>query len=100
MKKICFITTFIGNIEDIDLPLNINMNKNPDYDSIQFLRNPSCYRKSMHPTDVFVLENLGRKRNGSYLEIGAGWYQKINNTFVLEKFYGWKGLSIDIDKKS
>jgi hypothetical protein len=49
--------------------------------------------------DVFVLEMLQEKRCGFYLEIGAGWPKRINNTYVLETFYGWQGISIDYDER-
>jgi len=39
------------------------------------------------------------KREGYYVEIGAGHYQNGNNTYVLEKEYGWKGVSIDNSEK-
>lgn len=37
--------------------------------------------------------------NGSYIEIGTGHYEQGSNTYLLEKKYGWKGLSIDISKQ-
>lgn len=47
--------------------------------------------------DVFILSMLNGKRNGSFLEIGAFDPINISNTFLLEKFFGWKGLAMDID---
>jgi hypothetical protein len=44
--------------------------------------------------DIFVLSMLNGKRNGTWLEIGCAWPQKISNTALLEQF-GWSGLSID-----
>lgn len=47
--------------------------------------------------DMFVLSVLNGKRNGTFIEIGCGdpWYG--SNTYLLEKDFGWKGLSIDIN---
>jgi len=43
------------------------------------------------------LFKVGRfeKRNGYFLEIGSNHPIKINNTYVLEKNYNWKGIMID-----
>jgi hypothetical protein len=38
----------------------------------------------------------GDLKNGYYIEIGAGNYKDHNNTYLLEKEYGWKGVSLDI----
>jgi hypothetical protein len=46
--------------------------------------------------DRFVLESLNYKRNGFYLEIGAHHSKNISNTYVLEKDYGWRGVSFEI----
>lgn len=35
-------------------------------------------------------------KNGYYIEIGAGHYKDNNNTYFLESFHDWKGVSIDI----
>jgi hypothetical protein len=47
--------------------------------------------------DLFVLKMLNNKRNGFYLEIGGSDPIQINNTYLLEKDYDWKGVSIEID---
>ncbi len=49
--------------------------------------------------DIFVLEMLLGKKNGFYLEIGGGDPSDSNNTFLLEKDYGWTGLSIEFNKE-
>jgi hypothetical protein len=45
--------------------------------------------------DIFVLSMLDGLRNGTYLEIGAGWPEHISNTALLERNFGWSGISID-----
>jgi hypothetical protein len=47
---------------------------------------------------MFVLLASGAKRNGTYLEIGAGNPTYGNNTWLLESQFGWTGISIDLDK--
>lgn len=41
----------------------------------------------------------GDLNNGTYIEIGTGHYKHKNNTYLLEKEYGWSGVSIDISEK-
>ena len=45
--------------------------------------------------DIFVLQCFNGKRNGTYLEIGAGDPTNGNNTYLLSDKFGWEGLSID-----
>ena len=47
--------------------------------------------------DIFVLQCLDGKKGGKYLEIGAADAVSGNNTYLLEKEFGWTGLSIDYD---
>jgi hypothetical protein len=46
--------------------------------------------------DLLVLKYLKNKTNGTYVDIGCGCPTFINNTFLLEKDYGWTGVSIDL----
>lgn len=48
--------------------------------------------------DMFVLSAHDGKQFGTYVEIGAGRSQYGNNTFLLEKDFGWTGVSIDINE--
>jgi Glycosyl transferase family 11 len=50
--------------------------------------------------DIFVLVALNGLTSGTYLEIGAGDARSINNTYLLERYFGWKGISLDIDKRA
>jgi len=50
--------------------------------------------------DMFVLTMTDGLKEGRYLEIGAGDPIESNNTYLLEKYFGWSGLSIDIDVKA
>lgn len=50
---------------------------------------------SKHMQDMFVLACLDGKRNGTYLEIGAGNPFIHNNTALLETQFDWKGISVE-----
>ena len=47
--------------------------------------------------DIFILMALNGKRNGTFVEIGAMDGQTISNTSLIEKYFDWTGISIDID---
>ena len=46
--------------------------------------------------DVFISTLLGAR--GTYLEIGSGDPIKHNNTYLLERDYGWEGISLEVDE--
>jgi tetratricopeptide (TPR) repeat protein len=48
--------------------------------------------------DMFVLSMLNGKRNGTYLEIGAGNSFYGNNTALLEQQFDWEGVALDVDE--
>ena len=47
--------------------------------------------------DLFVISILQNKKNGYFLEIGSNHPIAGNNTYMMEKEYGWKGLMIEYD---
>jgi hypothetical protein len=49
--------------------------------------------KSQLLQDIFALTTA---QNKTYIEVGAAWPEKSNNTYVLEK-NGWEGFSIELD---
>ena len=49
--------------------------------------------------DKFVLEILKNKKNGYFLEIGSNEPVLINNTYILEKSYEWKGIMVEFLRK-
>ncbi len=63
----------------------------PGFDSLE-----KNYSQSFQ--DLFVLAALQGKQNGHYLEVGSAEPFKGNNTALLEKQFGWRGLSIDINQ--
>ena len=48
--------------------------------------------------DKFVLKILNNKKNGYFLEIGSNHPVTINNSYILEKNYNWKGIMVEYDK--
>jgi len=49
--------------------------------------------------DMFVISMLDGKRDGTFLEIGSADGIDLNNTYLLEKDFGWKGICIEYDEK-
>ena len=49
--------------------------------------------------DLFVLSCLAGKKEGTFLDLGCHHPEYINNTYLLETEFYWKGVSVDIDKK-
>jgi tetratricopeptide (TPR) repeat protein len=47
--------------------------------------------------DMFVLMALNGKTKGKYLEIGAHEPIVHSNTYILEKYFDWEGISLEID---
>jgi hypothetical protein len=47
--------------------------------------------------DVFVMSVLGGKRNGYFVEIGSQHPININNTYILENYFDWKGCMVEKD---
>jgi hypothetical protein len=49
--------------------------------------------------DLWVIETLKGKRDGTFLDVGCYEPIDISNTFKLESELGWAGLGIDKDAK-
>lgn len=47
--------------------------------------------------DLFVLAALNGKREGFYLDIGAGPNVESSNTYLLETEFDWKGVALDLN---
>jgi len=52
---------------------------------------------SQRNQDRFVVDVLKSKTNGTFLDFGCRCPFEGNNTYLLEKNYGFSGLSFDID---
>ena len=48
--------------------------------------------------DMFVLAMTNGKRDGTYVEIGAGQSHYGNNTALLEEKFNWTGVSFDLNE--
>ena len=47
--------------------------------------------------DRLVLEILGNMTDGYYIDLGARWWHRSSNTFILDYIYDWQGLCIEPD---
>jgi hypothetical protein len=47
--------------------------------------------------DFFVIHMLKKKKNGYFLEIGSNNPINCNNTYKLEKEYGWRGIMVEYE---
>lgn len=74
--------------------------KTGEYKDIQFFTQKDFEIENEFATlsAGFALRLCRDKRDGSFLEIGVGDWKNGNNTYFLEKEFGWKGLAIDIEK--
>lgn len=50
--------------------------------------------------DKFVIDALSGKNNGFFVDLGAGPPRYISNTYVLEKYFNWTGIAVDIKHSS
>lgn len=71
-----------------------------DYENLKFKffeseKIENNYSQSMQ--DMFVLSMLNGKKKGTYVEIGADKPRVINNSYLLESQYNWKGVSFEIE---
>jgi hypothetical protein len=48
--------------------------------------------------DKFVTNILKEKRNGYFVEIGSNHPININNSYILETKYNWKGIMVEYDQ--
>ena len=72
------------------------------YPSLHFHNSETALARSESQAcqDLFVLVATGGLKNGHFLEVGASDGRSLSNSYLLEKYFGWRGLSIDIDKRS
>jgi len=54
-----------------------------------------CYSQAWQ--DFFVLTMLNGKKQGTWLELGAGCPDAQTNTYLLESVFDWSGISVDIE---
>jgi hypothetical protein len=49
--------------------------------------------------DQYVDKILKQKRQGYFLDLGACYFNNMNNTYFFEKERDWKGIAIEYDEK-
>jgi len=52
-------------------------------------------RYSYSNEETLIRDVFQDERNGYFVDVGASHYQKLSNTYFLEKNLGWKGIGID-----
>jgi hypothetical protein len=71
-------------------------NTNSQQNSLNAVGHEAVGQVSQYGQDVYIIENVfKRKRNGFFLEIGAGDGLWISNTLKLEREFGWKGILVE-----
>lgn len=48
---------------------------------------------------MFVIKANNYKNNGYFVEIGSAWPKHTNNSYILEKYFDWKGIMIEYDTR-
>ncbi|TIX73150.1 MAG: FkbM family methyltransferase [Mesorhizobium sp.] len=49
--------------------------------------------------DLIVLAMTGEKKEGFFVEVGVGDGKVISNTYILEKYYHWKGILVEPNRR-
>jgi FkbM family methyltransferase len=78
-----------GNHADSSMWIRVNVN-----DAKQV---PKDVYPASQGQDLIVLELLGNKRGGFYIDIGARYWHKGSNTFALDYYHGWSGICVEPD---
>lgn len=54
---------------------------------------------SSHEEELFVRDFFRDRRDGVFVDVGAGHYRDRNNTYYLERHLGWSGIAVDAQAK-
>lgn len=91
-----------NNLKNLGYPFTHTPYSSDQHDQLRCKFPGSDQLQSNHSQsfqDLFVLAATQGRRNGTYLEIGSAEPFQGNNTALLEKQFGWRGLSIDLDHR-
>ena len=50
--------------------------------------------------DIFISRFFAQKRGGFYVDAGAFHPKRFSNTYVLRKYFGWRGINIDASQEA
>ena len=65
----------------------------------EYILNNKMNSNSQAGQDIFVLKTLKEKQNGTFVEIGSCHPININNSYILESKYNWRGIMVEYDGK-
>jgi hypothetical protein len=96
-----YVTLAYNNLRSIGYPRALNTHTPERYSKLKrkFPGAESITSNAQVMQDMFVLTALNGKKNGTYIEIGAADPIMFNNTYLLEKDFGWTGVSFEIKQE-
>ncbi|MEI8344938.1 MAG: FkbM family methyltransferase, partial [Candidatus Omnitrophota bacterium] len=54
---------------------------------------------SQHDEELIIRDFFNDEKGGFFVDIGAGDYKELSNTYYLEKNLGWKGVAVDAQER-
>lgn len=93
------ISNYINLVKYTDIKIFFFNSINLYSKFIKFIKKYKSISKSQIYQDLFVLYKLKLKKNGFFIEIGGGDGKNLSNSYILEKFFFWKGLICEPDKR-
>jgi FkbM family methyltransferase len=54
---------------------------------------------SFHDEEILIRDYFQDERAGYFVDVGASHFERLSNTYYLEKNLGWKGIGIDAQEK-
>lgn len=70
----------------------INTYKKAAKRNIEVIEKAIAHSPSQLGQDLFVLNRLGWKRGGYFVEFGAADGRMLSNTWLLDRHFGWRGI--------
>jgi FkbM family methyltransferase len=79
---------------DDDAPLTMLLFR-PQNDGIGDILKRGRKKYSQNNEELVIREFFKDRKNGVFLDVGAGHYKRDSTTFYLEEQLGWKGVAVD-----
>src|SRR5580765_8933494 len=93
-RLVWFVIGFAVTAVGVSFVLNRSQSSpNPE---AQYLRQRFGTSKNSEGIEEWVVRDFFHgERNGVFVDVGAGDYRKLSNTYYLESELGWSGLAVD-----